>query len=274
MQVAYCISLTACTALLWCLWRRRKPCTEHFIADLTPVLSLVLGLDCTDIKTPSRPEHFVLCWHVWEIVHSLICHAVVFIVQFSSGWDYQNRFPYTTMGRSREEIKSLKNLKRQSKSRMSPLEIPSPLQTHNSVEKVDLVSGFTGHGVWHSCTACFLRPQPNSPVIQSMSKPLILPHPISCEVINLSHQSGMKFFGLLRSSSWQSYFGCTSCQHSNVKCGLNLRTHIINFHFYIINQSGCIHAMHTHQICSGEVFNTFGTFLSKEFVLCVRLCLY
>lgn len=75
---------------------------------------------------------------------------------------------------------------------MSPLEIPSPLQTHNSVEKVDLVSSFTGHGVWHQCTACFLRPHPNSPVIWSMSKPLILPHPISSEVINLSHQSGMK----------------------------------------------------------------------------------
>lgn len=32
--------------------------------------------------------------------------------------------------------------------------------------------------------------------------------------------------------------------------------------------------MHTHQSFLGEVLNSFGKFLLKGFVLCVRLCLH
>lgn len=207
------------------------------------------------------------------LVQLLICYAVVFLAQFSSGWDYQNRFQYTTMGRSREEIKSPENQKRHTKSRMSPLEIPLPLQTHHTMEKVDLVSTFTGNSLElvHSTFPQASSQQPSN--LEYLEAPHSPP-----SHLQRSHQSlspvWNEAFGLLRSSSWHSYFGCTSCQHSYVKCGLDISTHVINFHLYIINQSGCIHAMHTHQIYPREVFNTFGKFLYKEFMLCVRLCLH
>lgn len=239
---------------------------------------MVFGLDFTDVKTLSSPEHFVLCWHSRDS-HGLSCAiANLLCCCFFSAVQLWLRLPKPLpvhhngqkQGGDKKPRESEATHQFQDVTSWNPLASPNssyhgksrPGQHFYRQQSLELV---------HSTFPQASSQQPSN--LEYLEAPHSPP-----SHLQRSHQSlspvWNEAFGLLRSSSWHSYFGCTSCQHSYVKCGLDISTHVINFHLYIINQSGCIHAMHTHQIYPREVFNTFGKFLYKEFMLCVRLCLH